>query len=81
MSDVLLRLAVPDEFEAIAELREAAYRHDYEISDNYRATLRDVTARGDEQEVWVALDGHTGQLLGSVTLPVGAASDGCLSST
>jgi hypothetical protein len=49
MSDVLLRLAAPDEFEAIGELREAAYSHDYEISDNYRATLLDVTARGDEQ--------------------------------
>lgn len=69
MENVLLRLAAPDEFEAIGELREAAYSHDYEISDNYRATLRDVTARGDEQEVWVALDGHTGQLLGTVTVP------------
>jgi GNAT superfamily N-acetyltransferase len=69
MSDVLLRLAVPGEFEAIGELREAAYSHDYEISDNYRATLRDVTAHGAEQEVWVALDRHTGQLLGAVTVP------------
>ena len=69
MSHVLLRLAVPDEFEAIGELREAAYSHDYEISDNYRATLRDVTARGAEQEVWVALDRYTGQLLGTVTVP------------
>lgn len=69
MSDVLIRLAAPQEFEAIGELREAAYSHDYEISDNYRATLRDVAARGAEQEVWVALDRHTGQLLGTVTVP------------
>jgi GNAT superfamily N-acetyltransferase len=68
MPDVLIRLAVPEEFQAIGDLREAAYSHDYEISDNYRATLRDV-ARGAEQEVWVALDRHTGQLLGTVTVP------------
>jgi GNAT superfamily N-acetyltransferase len=69
MSDVLIRLAVPGEFEAIGALREAAYSHDYEISDNYRATLRDVAAPGGEQEVWVALDRHTSQLLGTVTVP------------
>jgi GNAT superfamily N-acetyltransferase len=69
MSDVAIRLAAPDEFEAIGELREAAYSHDYEVSDNYRVALRDVAARGAEQEVWVALDRHTGQLLGTVTVP------------
>jgi GNAT superfamily N-acetyltransferase len=69
MSDVLIRLAAPDEFGAIGELREAAYSYDYEISARYRATLRDVAARGAEQEVWVALDRHTGQLLGTVTVP------------
>jgi len=69
MSDVLIRLAVPDEFEAVGELREAAYSHDYEISDNYRATLRDLAPGRAEQEVWVAVDRHIGQLLGTVTVP------------
>jgi ribosomal protein S18 acetylase RimI-like enzyme len=69
MSDVLIRLAAPDEFAAVGRLREAAYSHDYEISDNYRAALRDVAGRGVGQEVWVAVDRHTGQLLGTVTVP------------
>jgi hypothetical protein len=59
MSDVLIRLAVPGEFAAIGELREAAYSHDYEISGNYRAAQRDVAQGGVEQEVWVALDQGT----------------------
>jgi GNAT superfamily N-acetyltransferase len=74
MDDVLIRLAAPEEFAAVGALREAAYSHDYEISDNYRITLRDVARRGAEQEVaerevWVALDRGTGQLLGTVTVP------------
>jgi len=69
LSDVLIRLAAPSEYEAIGELREAAYSHDYEISDHYRAALRDVAARAAEQDVWVALDRHTGRLLGTVTVP------------
>jgi ribosomal protein S18 acetylase RimI-like enzyme len=69
MSDVLIRLADPGEYEAIGELSEAAYSHDYDISDGYRRTLRDVAARAAQHEVWVAIDRHTGQLLGSVVTP------------
>jgi ribosomal protein S18 acetylase RimI-like enzyme len=69
MSDILIRRAAPGELTAIGELREAAYSHDYEISDHYRATLRDVAAPDAEQEVWVAADRHTGQFLGTVTVP------------
>lgn len=69
MSDVLIRLAAPGEYEAIGELGEAAYSHDYDISDQYRERVRDVAARAAEHEVWVAVDRHTGQLLGTVTAP------------
>jgi GNAT superfamily N-acetyltransferase len=69
MSDVLVRLAVPDEYGMVGELSEAAYSHDYDISDRYRESLRDVAARAAVTEVWVAADRHTGQLLGTVTAP------------
>lgn len=65
---VLVRLASPDEYEAVGELREAAYVHDYEISDHYRETLRDAAPRGGH-EVWVAVDRHTGRLFGTVVTP------------
>jgi ribosomal protein S18 acetylase RimI-like enzyme len=69
MSDVLIRLATADEYEAIGDLGVAAYGHDYDISDGYRRSLRDVAARAAEHEVWVAVDRQTGQLLGSVVTP------------
>jgi GNAT superfamily N-acetyltransferase len=69
MSDVLIRLAVPGEYEAIAELSEAAYSHDYDISDEYRRGLRDVAARAAAHEVWAAVDRHSGQLLGTAVTP------------
>ncbi|MGD0554073.1 MAG: GNAT family N-acetyltransferase [Streptosporangiaceae bacterium] len=69
MSDVLVRLADPGEYEAIGELSEAAYGHDYDISDHYRENLRAVAARAAEHQVWVAVDRHTGQLLGTVATP------------
>jgi hypothetical protein len=60
MSDVLIRLATPGEYPVIGELRAAAYSHDYEISDHYRQSLRDVAAQAAAQaaahEVWVAVD-------------------------
>jgi ribosomal protein S18 acetylase RimI-like enzyme len=69
MSDVLIRLAAPDEYEAIGELGETAYSHDYDITDGYRQRVRDVAARAAEHEVWVAALQHTGQILGTVTAP------------
>lgn len=69
MSDVAIRLADPGEYGAIADLREAAYSHDYTISENYGASLRDVAPADGGHEVWVAADRHTGQLLGTVTTP------------
>ena len=69
MSDVLIRLAGPGEYEAIGELSVAAYSHDYDISDQYRQRLRDVTTRAAEHQVWVAVDRTTGQLLGTAVTP------------
>jgi GNAT superfamily N-acetyltransferase len=69
MSDVLIRLAGPGEYEAIGELSVAAYSHDYDISDQYRQSLRDVTTRAAEHQVWVAVDRTTGQLLGTAVTP------------
>lgn len=69
MSDVLIRLAAADEYDAIGELSEAAYNHDYDITDRYRERVRDVAARAAEHQVWVAVDRPTGQLLGTATVP------------
>jgi GNAT superfamily N-acetyltransferase len=69
MSDVLIRLAAPGEHTQIGALREAAYSHDYEITDHYRGILRDVAPPGSRHEVWVAVDRHSGQCLGTVTVP------------
>lgn len=74
MPDVWIRLAGPGEHAAVGALREAAYSHDYELSDRYRATVRDGAARaaaehGSGQQVWVAQERTTGELLGTVTVP------------
>jgi GNAT superfamily N-acetyltransferase len=69
MTDVLIRLAARDEYAAAGELREAAYSHDYDISDRYRQSLRDVATQAAGHEVWMAVDRHDGQLLGTVTAP------------
>jgi hypothetical protein len=50
LSDVLVRLATPDEYAAVGALRQAAYAHDYDMSDDYRERLRDAAPRGAGQE-------------------------------
>jgi GNAT superfamily N-acetyltransferase len=69
MTDIAVRLAGLDDYAAVGALREAAYSHDYEISDHYRQSLRDAAPRGTGQEVWVAVERHTGRLLGTVVTP------------
>lgn len=64
---VSVRLVRDDEHEAVADLLEAAYTHDYEIGDEYRASLRAVAERAAEHQVWVAAEGDA--LLGSVATP------------
>lgn len=66
---VLVRLIAAHEHERVAELTVAAYSHDYEVSDGYRAELADVETRAREHEVWVAQDLATGGLLGAVATP------------
>jgi hypothetical protein len=51
MSEILIRLAASGESDTIGELREAAYRHDYGISEGYRQGLRDVAAQAAGREV------------------------------
>ncbi|QDW62174.1 GNAT family N-acetyltransferase [Oerskovia sp. KBS0722] len=66
---VTVRLVTPAEHEAVADLLDAAYGHEYSISDAYRAVLRDVASRATEHDVWVAVDDETGALLGTVATP------------
>ncbi|MBD7950022.1 GNAT family N-acetyltransferase [Oerskovia rustica] len=67
---VTVRLVTPAEYEAVADLLDAAYGHEYSISDSYRAVLRDVATRAAEHDVWVAVDDETGALLGTVATPL-----------
>ncbi|MEV6931005.1 GNAT family N-acetyltransferase [Dactylosporangium sp. NPDC051485] len=69
MADIEVRLVSASEYDAAGELSEAAYRHDYTISDVYRADIRDVAARAVEHQVWVAVDVGSGELLGTVATP------------
>lgn len=66
---IVVRLVEPHEHDEVARLSVAAYAHDYDISDTYRASLADVAARAGEHEVWVAQDLATGALVGTVATP------------
>ncbi|MBE7701174.1 GNAT family N-acetyltransferase [Oerskovia sp. Sa1BUA8] len=67
---VTVRLVTPAEHEAVADLLEAAYGHEYSISESYRTVLRDVASRAAEHDVWVAVDDGTGEVLGTVATPL-----------
>jgi ribosomal protein S18 acetylase RimI-like enzyme len=66
---VTIREARPEEFAAVADLTEAAYRAvGDDVLDEYVEELRDVPARAAAAcPVLVAIDGETGGLLGTVT--------------
>lgn len=64
---LVIRLADPSEYDAVGELSYDAYRHDYSISDAYRAQLVDTAGRTDEYEVWVAVDAD-GTMVGTVSI-------------
>ncbi|WP_197030039.1 GNAT family N-acetyltransferase [Cellulomonas sp. URHE0023] len=68
-SGVLVRLVAPHEYARVSQLSVEAYSHDYDIRDEYRASLADVSTRAREHEVWVAQDQATGELLGTVATP------------
>ena len=67
-SDLVIRLAQPDEYDEVGALAFAAYANDYEISEEYGRTLRDTGSRADEYEIWVAEDVATGELLGTTSI-------------
>ncbi|SIO20455.1 GNAT family N-acetyltransferase [Agromyces cerinus] len=64
-----VRLARPHEHDEVAALSLRAYELEYEISEEYRASILAVGERAAEHEVWVAVDAATGTLLGSVATP------------
>ncbi|GIG20072.1 N-acetyltransferase [Cellulomonas chitinilytica] len=66
---VRVRLVAPHEHDDVARLSVTAYEHDYDISDQYRASLADVATRARDAQVWVAEDLATGTLLGTVATP------------
>ena len=60
-----IRSAVPAEFDAVADLCEAAYAPLMAGDGHYRATLRDVAPRAAAAQLLVAADGD--RVLGTVT--------------
>ncbi|MFT4231419.1 MAG: GNAT family N-acetyltransferase [Leucobacter sp.] len=65
-----LRLARPDEYEAVDRLVAEAYAHDYGPSDESGDPMRHAEVRAREFEVWVAVDEAGGDV------SVGLADDG-----
>jgi ribosomal protein S18 acetylase RimI-like enzyme len=66
-----IRLAVPEEYDAVGELTVAAYSHDGFVHGDYAMTLRAAADRAAKAELWVAADASG--LLGTVTYcPVGS---------
>lgn len=65
MTDFTIRLAEPDEYDAIGELTVAAYVADGPIGD-YAETLRDAKARASAAELLVAADDTA--IVGTATL-------------
>ncbi|WP_371030897.1 GNAT family N-acetyltransferase [Pseudoclavibacter sp. JSM 162008] len=66
---IRIRLVRHGEIEAIGRLTERAYSNDYEVTPSYAEDLRDAASRARRDEVWVAEDIATGQILGSVWTP------------
>ena len=69
MTEILVRPALPADYDAIGALSVAAYRGDGQTADGhpYEAHLSDAAARARAAEVLVAVDETTGAVLGSVT--------------
>jgi GNAT superfamily N-acetyltransferase len=68
MSDLTIRNARPDEFDAVAELTVAAYKtleRDH-LDDGYEEEIRDVAGRAETTDVLVAVDGR-GRIVGACT--------------
>lgn len=66
---LLIREALPHEYEAIGELTHAAYTYDYtDLPDDYLEQLRHPELLLDTFEIWVAQDAESGDLLGTIAL-------------
>ncbi|GIG85914.1 GNAT family N-acetyltransferase [Plantactinospora endophytica] len=82
MTGVLVRVAEPADFDAIARLTVAAYRADGQLDSEhgYEQALADVPARAGAGELLVAVDEVTGELLGAVlfVLPGSAYAEMCV---
>ncbi|BDZ55804.1 GNAT family N-acetyltransferase [Agromyces marinus] len=66
---LVLRLMRADEAAAVGRLARDAYARAYELPDAYLDDIEAVGDRARSQEVWVAADAVTGELLGTVTTP------------
>jgi GNAT superfamily N-acetyltransferase len=62
----LVRRVRPSEYDEVSLLRLTAYRHDYELGEEYAADVADVARHDREGEVWVAED-RDGRILATVT--------------
>jgi len=69
MTGVLVRVAVPSDYDAVARLSVAAYEADGQLAggSGYGQVLADVPARAGAGELLVVVDEVTGEVLGSVT--------------
>lgn len=71
-----IRLAVPNDYEAIGEITARAYLDGGHLPEGstYVQTLLDAPRRAEGAELWVAVDGSDGRVLGTVTFaPPGTA--------
>lgn len=71
MSDIVVRKAREEEWDAVGSLTERAYRaygyFDNGIAPGYAVELADARPRAAAAELWVAVDGED-RLLGTVTI-------------
>lgn len=65
-----IRRVRPEEYPAVGALVRAAYEGDYTLSPEYLAEIEDVAARDVDSEVLVAADRATGDVLGTITIPL-----------
>ena len=66
----VIRRAAPDELDLVGRLARAANEHDFAFSSRYLAEIEDARGRAATAEIWVAADAATGDLLGTITLPM-----------
>ncbi|WP_200332361.1 GNAT family N-acetyltransferase [Leucobacter sp. L43] len=67
---ITIRRVSPDEYASVGAMVRAAYEGDYTLNDEYLAEIEDVAGRDQISEVLVAVDRASGELLGSITVPL-----------